>query len=129
LGWLGAGRLAELSVVDRPLGGRLARYGPSHNANFPFVLFGRARYHAGRVAERTHARRDVLELEAHREGEAGSPEQLSLEASVRRSLSDLFGDLTRHAQASAGHRDAFERLTRIICAILEQDEGQGIETR
>ena len=84
---------------------------------------------AGRLAERTHARRDVLELEAHREGEAGPPEQLSLEASVRRSLWDLFGDLTRHSQASARHRDAFERLTRITCAILEQDEGRGIETR
>ena len=62
LGWLGADRLVELSVVDRLLGGRLARFGPSRNANFLFFLVGRARFHAALVASRTHARRGAMEL-------------------------------------------------------------------
>ena len=62
LGWLGAGRLTELSVVNRPLGGRAARYGPAKNANLAFLPVGRGRKHAGLLSRRSHARRDVIDL-------------------------------------------------------------------
>lgn len=116
LGWLGADRLAELSVVDRPLGGRLARFGPSKNPNFPFVLFGRARFHAALVTARTHARRDVMELPGP--GEDG---RLPLDGSRRRSLARVFAGLRRHAPGSPRHRAAIEGLTGITDAILAED--------
>lgn len=117
LGWLSADRLAELSVVDRPLGGRLARFGPSRNPNFPFVLFGRARFHAGLVAARSHARRDVLELTP-----AGESAALPLEGGQQRALAGLFVSLARHAPGAPRHRAAIEELTGITAAILREDE-------
>lgn len=116
LGWLGAGRLAELSVVDRPLGGRLARFGPSKNPNFPFVLFGRARFHAALVAGRTHARRDVMELSAGGEGSA-----LPLDGGHQRSLARVFAALRKQSPGSPRHRAAIDDLTGIADAILAED--------
>ncbi len=122
LGWVGAERLAELSVVDRPLGGRLARYGPSRNANFPFVLFGRARLHAALVSERTHARRDVLELGAESEGPA-----LPLDGGRQRALAGVFDALRRHSPGSPRYRNAIDELTGIAAATLLEDEGRDVK--
>jgi len=123
LGWLGAGRLAELRVIDRPMGGRLARYGPSRNPNFPFVLFGRARYHCGLLAARTHAMRDVLELDVDLE------ERLPLEASTRRALAAIFGELRKRGNESLRGREAVDRLMRTTEAILRDDEARRHEIR
>ncbi|MGB0618822.1 MAG: GTPase/DUF3482 domain-containing protein [Myxococcota bacterium] len=117
LGWLGARRLAELSIVDRPLGGRLARFGPSKNPNFPFVLLGRARFHGALVAARTHARRDVMELPGQGEGSA-----VPLEAGQQRGLASVFGALRKHAPGSPRYRAAIDELTGIVDAILREDE-------
>lgn len=114
LGWLGAGRLAETSVVSQPLGGRLARYGPARDANFPFVLFGRARYHAGLLAARAHARRDAVELPG---GEAPA-----LSAATQRQLAASFAALRRHAPGGPRHTEALRALTRTTSAILAEDE-------
>lgn len=115
LGWLGAGRLAELRIVDRPLGGRLARFGPSKNPNFPFVLFGRARYHWLLIAHRTHAMREALDLPV----EAG--ERMRLSAADRKALQRCFSALRR--TLSPGDRvEARTALSRQIEALLERDE-------
>ena len=118
LGLLGARRLAELRVVNRPLGGRLARYGPCRDANFPFVLLGRARFHAGLVTGRTHARRDAVELDAD------AAAALALDGADQRALGALFGRLMRQAPGSGRHADALGELVRRIDAILEADAGQ-----
>ena len=123
LGWLGAGGLAELRVIDRPMGGRLARYGPSRNPNFPFVLFGRARYHCGLLAARTHAMRDVLELDVDLE------ERLPLEAATRRALAATFGELRKRGNDSLRGREAMDRLMRTTEAILRADEARRHEIR
>ena len=118
LGWLGADRLAELRVIDRPMGGRLARYGSSQNANFAFVLFGRARYHCGLLAARTHAMRDVLELDVEQEG------SLALDGTTRRALAEVFGELRKRAIGSGRTSEAILALMRITEAILLEDEAQ-----
>jgi len=122
LGWVGADRLAKLSVVDRPLGGRLARYGPSRNAKFPFVLVGRARLHAALVSARTHARRDVLEL-----GTKSGGRTLPLDGGGQRALAGVFTALRRHSAGSPRYRSAIDDLTGIAAAILEKDEGGGLK--
>lgn len=122
LGWLGAGRLAELRVIDRPMGGRLARYGPSRNPNFPFVLFGRARYHAGLLAARTHAMRDVVELDVDLE------ERLPLEGPTRRALAEVFAALRKQGADSLRGREAVDRLMRTTEAILRADEARRHES-
>lgn len=116
LGWLGARRLATLSVVERPLGGRLARFGPSENTNFPFVLFGRARLHAVSIMRRTHAQRDILALGA----ELAAP-TLPLGGERQRSLARVFSSLRRYPPGSPRNRRAVEDLTGIVAATLEDD--------
>lgn len=123
LGWYGAGRLAELRVIDRPMGGRLARYGPSRNANFPFVLHGRARYHCGLLAARTHAMRDVLDLDVD------LSERLPLDGGTRRALAECFDALRKRGLDSVRGREARDDLTRITEAILVADEGRRDESR
>lgn len=121
LGWLGAGRLAELRVIDRPLGGRLARYGPSRNPNFGFVLFGRARYHCGLLARRTHAMRDAIDLDAERA--ARQP----LDSKERNELARLFATLRRPGLPAAARAEGVASLAGSAAAILEADEGRPIE--
>jgi len=116
LGWLGARRLAELRVLDRPLGGRLARYGPSANVNFPFVLFGRARFHWLLVAERTHAMRESVDL-------AREPaDRLSLTSGDRKALERSFRSLRRLRLPASARAEALAELTGQIEEILERDE-------
>lgn len=122
LGLLGADRLAELRIVDRPMGGRLARYGPSRNVNFPFVLFGRARCHASLLLARTHARRDRVDLDVDLE------RQGPLDGADQRSLSAVFARLRRFAPGSSRHHEASAEMMRITQAILRRDEGGGPES-
>lgn len=117
--WVGADRLAELTVVNQRMGGRLARYGPSRNVNFPFVLFGRARIHALLIAERTHARRDVLDLSVADRLEEG----VSLDPSLQRELGKLFAELRKRAPGSPKHSAAFDRLSGILLEVLLGDVG------
>jgi hypothetical protein len=116
LGWLSASRLAELRVVNQPLGGRVARYGPSRNRNFPFVLLGRARYHAGLLATRSHARRDIVELP-----EDVDPD-LTLEGVRQRSLAAHFASLARAGPGSARRHKASRALLDLVGTMLFEDE-------
>lgn len=120
LGWFGAGRLAELKVVDRPLGGQLARFGPSKNPNFPFVLFGRARYHCGLLAARTHAMRDSLDLDAEQEVDIAA--RFPLESAQRSALDRSFGALRKAKRLSATQMDAINALAGVVAEILAADE-------
>ncbi len=121
LGWLGAGRMMELSIVQQPLGGRLARCGPSRNANFPFVLLGRARYHHALVARRTHAQRSPLELGS----EAAA--RLPLEPAMRQSLDRLFTTLRRPRLSAADRIETTDSLARALERLLDQDEREAVE--
>ena len=122
LGWLGAGRLAELTVVNRPLGGRVARYGPTKNLNLAFVLFGRVRYHAGLLARRSHARRDAINLSDD------LAKRVTLDAGEQRALAAHFASLQKHAPGSPRHTSAADELVRIAEAILKADESSDTET-
>ena len=62
--WLGANRLAEFDVLGLPVGGYEARQGPIRNLNFPYVVISRFLFLERALRQRTHARRDVLVIEA-----------------------------------------------------------------
>lgn len=66
-GWLGHGRLARSKVRGSALGGRILQVGPVTNANFPFVILGRALHHHALISRRSHARRDRLRVAEHSE--------------------------------------------------------------
>jgi hypothetical protein len=61
--WLNADRIADYKLKGLPLGGYEARQGPISSRNFPYVLLGRFLFLAHRLQHRTHARRDVVQIE------------------------------------------------------------------
>lgn len=60
--WFGADRLADFKVQGLPIGGFEARQGPIKNRNFPYVVLGRYLYLEKALRNRTHARRDSLQI-------------------------------------------------------------------
>ncbi|MEM1109791.1 MAG: GTPase/DUF3482 domain-containing protein [Planctomycetota bacterium] len=115
MGWMGAGRLAEFKLVNRPLGGRLLRCGPTRNPNFPFVLLGRARLHHAVVAGRTHAQRGALEVD---ETKAGAMNPLT--DTQRDVLAKAFRGLSKAGDDAEKLSEATVELVEVIESILAE---------
>lgn len=60
--YFGFNELSEVKVLGQKLGKRYLQMGPMDNQNFPYILLGRAIFHAYHIATRSHALRDVEEL-------------------------------------------------------------------
>ncbi len=60
--YFGFAELGEIKV----LGSRLGRYtlavGPMESRNFPYILLGRALYHARQIAHHSHAKREAVDI-------------------------------------------------------------------
>ncbi len=118
MGWVGAGRLAEVKVINRPLGGKLLRCGPVKSPNFPFVLLGRTRYHHALVSGRTHAQRGALELD---DAKAGAMNPLS--DAQRKSLSVAFRAVSKAGEgAGEAAAEARDQLFIAIDSVLSADK-------
>jgi GTPase Era involved in 16S rRNA processing len=60
--YLGFNELSEVKVLGQKLGKRYLQIGPMENRNFPYILLGRAIFHAYHIAKRSHALRNVEAL-------------------------------------------------------------------
>lgn len=71
LGWQAATWSANFQLFNLPgmeklgLSGKRLQCGPTTNRNLPYVALGRARLHHRLIAQRTHAQRDMLVVDAH----------------------------------------------------------------
>jgi hypothetical protein len=97
----GAGRLAKVQVLGLPLGGYELVVGPITDPNLPWVLLGRALLHAKLVAERNHARREDLVVDA----QAGTHLADTIDAERRRKLDGVFRRL-RNGRGIDSHERA-----------------------
>jgi GTPase Era involved in 16S rRNA processing len=61
--YFGFKELSEVKVLGRTLGKKYLQIGPMENRNFPYILLGRALYHTVKVSKRSHALREMTELE------------------------------------------------------------------
>ena len=59
----GFNNLYELKVLGQSVGRRELSVGPMQNLNFPYVVLGRALYHASLLAKRSHATRGAIDLQ------------------------------------------------------------------
>ncbi len=98
---LGAERVARVQVLGMPLGGVRLTAGPITAPNVPWVLLGRALLHHRLVAERNHARRDVLALDA----ESGAHLADTIDPALRKRLAALFKRIRDDAGLSAQRRE------------------------
>jgi len=77
----GFNNLYEIKVLGQNLGKRELTIGPMKNLNFPYILLGRALYHASTIAKRSHASRNSIELD----NEGFYTEQI-IESEIRKKL-------------------------------------------
>jgi hypothetical protein len=104
---VGADRLAKVEVLGQPLGGHELQVGPITDPNLPWVVLARALLHVRLVAERSHARRERLVIEA-REGEA------QLDAATRRPLDALFRRIRKEGRDAAVQRELAAAIADVI---------------
>jgi hypothetical protein len=86
-----------------PLGGYELTVGPITDPNLPWVLLGRALLHAKLLAERNHARREELVVDA----QAGEHLADAIDAERRRKLDVVFRRLRSTGGIEADERDRF----------------------
>jgi hypothetical protein len=60
--YFGFKELSEIKVLGQNLGKRYLQIGPMDNKNFPYILLGRAMFHAYHISTRSHAIREVEKL-------------------------------------------------------------------
>jgi len=60
--WLGADKLANISVKGLPLGGYQACIGPMKNLNFPYVVIGRFLFLFEQLKNKNHADRSSIQM-------------------------------------------------------------------
>lgn len=61
--YFGFDELSEIKVLGQTLGKRYLEMGPMKNRNFPYILLGRTLYHTLKVAQVSHAKRDILDIQ------------------------------------------------------------------
>ena len=61
--YFGFNELSEVKVLGQTMGRRYLEIGPMENRNFPYILLGRAMYHTMKVAQTSHAKREVFDIE------------------------------------------------------------------
>ncbi len=61
--YFGFNELTEVKVLGQTMGRRYLEMGPMENRNFPYILLGRALYHTMKVAQTSHAKREVFGIE------------------------------------------------------------------
>ena len=101
----GADRLARIEILGQPLGGYELVVGPVTDPNLPWVLLSRALLHLKLMAERNHARRDLLVVEAGTE-----PPGSTLDIATRGKLEGLFRRIRRERGDDARLRDELAAL-------------------
>ncbi len=107
----GANRLAKVQILGQPLGGFELRVGPITDPNLPWVLLGRALLHLKLVAERNHARREELVIDA----ETGVHLADTIDAGARRRLEGLFRNLRSERGLDASRRAALvHEIERLV---------------
>ena len=119
---IGSSQLARTKVLGLPIGGRELKVGPISDANIPWVVLGRAVLHQRLVAERNHARREIMVIEAS---------GVDIAAAQRRQIDRRLGRIRNHGGANREERDALvvliERL--LDSQICEESGEQGREER
>jgi hypothetical protein len=107
----GADRLAKVEVLGQPLGGFELTIGPITDPNFPWVLLGRALLHARLIAERNHAHREALVIDAER-GKHFSDE---IDPAARRRLDGLFRKIRgEQAVAPAQRQQLIDEIATLL---------------
>ena len=110
--YFGFNELSEVKVLGQKLGKRYVQMGPMENRNFPYILLGRGVYHSSKIANQSHASRDVVTIEMQ-----GSFKEKWLSDEVKKSLEAY------HQKFRAGKEleaDLLKEYEMLVKGILEK---------
>ena len=102
----GFDNLYEVKVLGQNLGKRELSVGPMQNLNFPYVLLGRALYHASSIAKRSHATRETMDLE-----KSTFTEQI-FNSERRKELEKVHTKLRKSKELEQEELEAYERVLK-----------------
>lgn len=105
--YFGFNELSEVKVLGKTLGKKYLQMGPMENRNFPYILLGRALYHTLSVSKRSHALRDVVELEMD-----ATFKQMWLDDELKKSLESHHKKFRSGKDIEAEALKAYESLIR-----------------
>ena len=108
--WFGSKQLIGARVLGLPMGGNQIVIGPITNLNFPWIILGRAVSHLRLICQRTHAQRDLLEVE-HR---TGSNIVADIPHAQRRAIQQIF---TRATKSQEIKESELARLAVVITGL------------
>lgn len=109
---LGRDQLAKINIIGgKSLGNEVIQIGPSTNVNLPFVILARALVHLQLISQRTHATRDVLQIQ--KKNEQGS----HFDNLQRKQLASIFKKMRDSSKAQP---DTIKELSNIISSIFKQ---------
>lgn len=106
---VGANRLAKVQLLGAPMGGMQLQVGPVTTPNLPWVILGRALLHHRLVAERNHARRETLVLDASTDAHLSE----SIDAGARGAMARAFKRIRDDGGLSALDREQ-------LCGYIEK---------
>jgi len=102
----GFDNLYEVKVLGQSLGRRELTVGPMQNLNFPYVLIGRALYHASLISKRSHAKREAMQLE-----KSSLTEQI-MSAEMRKELEKTHIKLRKGNELEEEELVAYQKVVR-----------------
>ena len=102
---MGFDNLYSVEILGQNLGKRELSIGPMKNLNFPYILLGRAIYHASIIAKRSHAVRDSFRLE----DEEFFTEQI-INGDMRKKLEKVHVQLRKGEEVKADLLDEYKKV-------------------
>jgi hypothetical protein len=108
--WFGAGELAKVRVLGQQLGGRVLEVGPVQDVNFPWVVLGRAWLHHRLIAERNHARRESMALDA----QLATHQMDSVPTELRRRLQRSFVAIRKGGNAAEAEPPLAQAIAELL---------------
>jgi len=109
--YFGARNAAQVEIVGRPIGARVAVIGPVTDTNFVWLVLDRAVLHQQAVSGRAHAVRSALVLDAAVDGSRLGP-SAKMDATLRDGLGAVFARIRKVGAADGESFDA-------LCARIE----------
>lgn len=61
--YFGFNELSDVKVLGQSMGKRYLEMGPMKNRNFPYILLGRALFHTMKIAQISHAKRELFDVQ------------------------------------------------------------------
>lgn len=105
--YFGFNELSEVKVLGQTMGRRYLEMGPMENRNFPYILLGRTMYHTMKVAQTSHATRNVFEIEMDQ-----TFKEKWLDETSRKSLEKYHKKFRSERALEAGELKEYETLIK-----------------